>query len=314
MDIGQSSNKQLTRIGVFYDGGYFSYVSNYYRYDHERAQRISIHGLHEFIRDEVGRSEQTNPHLCHIVEAHYFRGRFSAEEANERDMLLGERQFEDALMKAGVTTHFLPVTARGDEEPREKGVDVWLALEAFELSINKGFDVVALITGDGDYVPLVRKLNALGIRVLVTAWDFDMPDGRPGTRTSQALIDEVTYPLMMDTIINDRGRRNAIEKLFVTPRSALTPPSRPQPQQQEAGPAAATTANGERLVGVIGSMPLHRDFGFVAPEQGEESLFFHQTWVENCSFHELRPGDRVEYTRDVNPNTGRPVAMRVVRL
>ena len=312
MDITPTSNKQLTRIGVFYDGGYFSHVSNHYRYDHERGQRISIHGLHEFIRDEVGRCEQTNPHYCHIVEAHYFRGRFSAEETNERDMLLGERQFEDALMKAGVTTHYLPISARGEEEPKEKGVDVWLALEAFELAIHKGFDVVALISGDGDYLPLVRKLNALGTRVMVTAWDFNMPDGRPGTRTSQALIDEVTYPVMMDAIINDRGRRNTIEKLFVTPRSALVPPAaRAQPQSP---PVGASEANGERLVGVIGSMPLHRDFGFVAPEQGDENLFFHQTWVENCSFHELRPGDRVEYTPDTNPNTGRPVAMRIVRL
>ena len=312
MDMGQTSHRQLTRIGVFYDGGYFSHVSNYYRYDHERGQRISIHGLHEFIREEVGHFEQTNPQHCHIVEAHYFRGRFSAEEAQERDMLLGERQFEDALMKAGVTTHFLPVSNRGADEPKEKGVDVWLALEAFELAMHKGFDVVTLISGDGDYVPLVRKLNALGIRVMVTAWDFDLPDGRSGTRTSQALIDQVTYPVMMDAIINDRGRRNTIEKLFVTPRSALVPPQ-PRPPAQSIS-AVAQTENGERLVGVIGSMPLHRDFGFVAPEQGEENLFFHQTWVENCSFHELRPGDRVEYTPDVNPNTGRPVAMRIVRL
>lgn len=315
MDVGQSPNKQLTRIGVFYDGGYFSHVSNYYRYDHERAARISIHGLHEFIRDEVSRQEQTNPRYCQIVEAHYFRGRFPAEESQERDMLFGERQFEDALMKAGVTTHFLPVSSRGAEEPREKGVDVWLALEAFELAIHKGFDVVTLVTGDGDYVPLVRKLNALGVRVMVTAWDFDLPDGRHGTRTAQALIEEVTYPIMMDAIINDRARRSdpVVEKLFLVPRAAIGQAAQTS-ARVTAPPVPPGAANGERLVGVVGSMPFGRDFGFVEPDGGGENLFFHQTWVENCAFHELRHGDRVEYTPDTNPNTGRPVAMRVMRL
>lgn len=313
MDIGQSPNNQLIRIGVFYDGGYFSHVSNYYRYDHERAARISIRGLHEFIRNEVSRRERTNPHYCQIIEAHYFRGRFSAEESQERGMLVGERQFEDALMKAGVTTHFLPVSSRGDEEPKEEGVDVWLALEAFELAIRKGFDIVALVSGDSDYVPLVRKLNALGVRVMVTAWDFDLSDGRPGTRTAQALIDEVTYPVMMDAIINDRARRSdpVIDKLFLAPRAeaaAAAPAPRAPPQARPDG------ADGKRLIGVIGSMPFGREFGFVEPDDGGENLFFHQTWVENCPFHELRPGDRVEYTPEANPNTGRPVAMRVVRL
>ena len=41
---------QLKRIGVFYDGNYFHHVSNFYAYYHPRQCRISISGLHEFIR------------------------------------------------------------------------------------------------------------------------------------------------------------------------------------------------------------------------------------------------------------------------
>ncbi len=40
-------------------------------------------------------------------------------------------------------------------------------VEAFELAIYKQFNVLALIACDGDYVPLVRKLNTLGTRVMV---------------------------------------------------------------------------------------------------------------------------------------------------
>lgn len=126
----QTFDTKLTRIGVFYDGNYFFHVSNYYRYHHAQHARISIKGLHDFIRHEVAEKEQTDVRYCQIVDAHYFRGRLSATDAQEKDKLYGERVFEDVLINEGVTTHFLPLSPQG-----EKGIDVWLALEAFELAI-----------------------------------------------------------------------------------------------------------------------------------------------------------------------------------
>ncbi len=40
------------------------------------------------------------------------------------------------LMSEGVTTHYLPLRNFGGRR-EEKGIDVWLALEAFELAIYK---------------------------------------------------------------------------------------------------------------------------------------------------------------------------------
>jgi len=65
---------RLTRIGVFYDGNFFFHVSNYYHYYHPRRARISIAGLHEFIRHHVAASEECDVKYCRIVDAHYFRG------------------------------------------------------------------------------------------------------------------------------------------------------------------------------------------------------------------------------------------------
>lgn len=352
------TDTKLTRIGIFYDGGYFAHVSDYYLYHHEKKARISIQGLHALIRDEVGKAEQSDPRYCQIVEAHYFRGRFSADDARRHDAqrvdgdstLYRERKFEDALIKAGVTPHFLPLFAHDDgRPPREKGVDVWLALEAFDLARGKGLNVVVLVTGDGDYVPLVRKLNGLGTRVLITAWDLRHEDDRFGsgsTRTAQALIDEVTYPVMMGSIIDDRSRRAdpLIRNLFVTrpPAPAYQPPQ-PQPPQpaQPASPTAPAEADGAaqpvaadgeqrpwrtgnrppgmeesepmREQGYIANLPFGREFGFIESDFGGERMFFHQSWVEGCSFNDLQPGDRVEFTPDTNPRDGRPVAIRVVR-
>ena len=351
------TDTKLTRIGIFYDGGYFAHVSDYYLYHHEKQARISIQGLHALIRDEVGKAEQSDPRYCQIVEAHYFRGRFSADDARRHDAqrvdgdstLYRERKFEDALIKAGVTPHFLPLFAHDDGRPREKGVDVWLALEAFDLARAKGLNVVVLVTGDGDYVPLVRKLNGLGTRVLITAWDLRHGDDRFGsgtTRTAQALIDEVTYPLMMGSIIDDRSRRAdpLIRNLFVSrPTPAYQPPSQPPPAQLPSQPVSqpaeadgtaqpGAVDGGEqrpwraaspppgmedsepmREQGYIANLPFGREFGFIESDFGGERMFFHQSWVEGCSFNDLQPGDRVEFTPDANPRDGRPVAIRVVR-
>jgi hypothetical protein len=58
----------------------------------------------------------------------------------------------------------------------------------------------------------VRKLNGLGIRVMVLGWDFSytLQDGKVvTTRTSQALLDESSYPVLMDDIINNPREQDA---------------------------------------------------------------------------------------------------------
>src|SRR5690606_35953806 len=161
---------QLRRIGIFYDGTYFARVSNYYMYQHERQARISIEGLHNFVRERVSEIESVDKRFCQVVDAHYFRGRLSAKQAQENDSLYRERQFDDVLIREGVTMHLLPLSMHAGDM-QEKGVDVWFALESYELATLKRFDISVLITGDGDFVPLVRKLNTLGTRVMLLAWD-----------------------------------------------------------------------------------------------------------------------------------------------
>jgi cold shock CspA family protein len=240
---------KLTRIGVFYDGNYFFHVSNYYQYQHARKARISIDGLHEFIRHQVAEVEGEDVKYCQIVDAHYFRGRPRAQEAEARGLLLRERQFDDILMREGVITHYLPLGPDG-----EKGIDVWLALETYELAIYKRFDVIVLIACDGDFLPLVRKLNALGARVMLLGWGFSYIDqsGKDReTRTAQVLLEEVTYPVLMHQIIDDRSRKGdpRIDQLFV-PHKEPGPYQKPMEMKKSQAmpvatlPVSAVSANG----------------------------------------------------------------------
>lgn len=308
----QPIESNLLRIGVFYDGNFFYHVSNYYSYAHPRRARISIDGLHRFIRQQVADSFNTDLRLSQIVDAHYFRGRLSAAEASSREKLIyHERVFDDILVASGVTTHYLPVRSYGGRF-QEKGIDVWLALEAYELSVYKHFNVVVLIAGDGDYVPLVRKLNTLGIRVMVLGWDFDTVNeyGKQfSTRTSHDLMDEATHPIEMHRIIDDPDYTDDpfIKGLFVFTRDHASAEGENETDLletdvaldgDEAYNAPQTFAtDGTREEGEI--FVLKEGYGFVGqPPQG---TFFHYSDLTNCDFNDLHRGDRLAYEIGIGP-------------
>jgi len=195
--------KKSIRIGIYYDGHYFYKVSNYYKFDHSRQARISIQGLHNFATREVAGRLDADIDDCKVVEAHYFRGR-SIKSGNEK-AIVGERFFEDALTKEGVNLHYLPLIRSANNELKEKGIDVSLALDAYKKASAKTFEILVLVAGDGDYLPLVRELQTLSapIDVMLLSWDFECANGDV-TMTSQDLLEEVKYPIQMANVIDDR--------------------------------------------------------------------------------------------------------------
>ncbi|MFT3738436.1 MAG: NYN domain-containing protein [Breznakibacter sp.] len=281
---------KMVRIGVFYDGNYFYHVSNFYNYEHWRKKRLSISGLHDFIRHQVGVEEGMDVRLCQIVDSHYFRGRLSAQEASQKgDTLYWDRAFEDILMSEGITTHYLPIKSYNGYK-QEKGIDVWLALEAFEQAFYKRFNVVVLIASDGDYAPLVRKLNTLGTRVMVLSWDFEYTTDNGQTfvtRTSQDLLEEVSYPLAMHEIIDNRLRKSEplVANLFVQTESKRS--WRAMSDETESGALKTSEI-----------LSIKNGFGFI--KYPPNNLFFHYTNVVDIDFNELKAGDQVEFTIEKN--------------
>ena len=296
-----SNSHELKRIGVFYDGNYFLHVSNYYNYFHSRRKRINIAGLHSFIRQLVAQEEEIAPQYCQVIEAHYFRGRISAQEASQRgNQLYNDRVFDDILMSEGVVTHYLPIRQRSGKK-EEKGIDVWLALEAFEQAFYKRFNVVVLITSDGDYVPLIRKLNSLGTKVMVLSWDFEYTDdmGREVvTRTSQDLIQEVTYPIAMHELINKglKSNNQLITNLFEF--SDYTQSKR----------VTAIETNDDVYEGK--AMNMNNGYGFI--QFPPNNVFFHYQDVVDGDFNDIHNGDLLEFT--ITENERGQVVAKNVRL
>jgi cold shock CspA family protein len=305
----------LTRIGVFYDGNYFLHVSNYYNYVHPRKRRLSIAGLHEFIRQQVASEDGGDYNLCHIVDAHYFRGRISAQEAAQRgNQLYYERVFDDILMSEGVVTHYFPLkTFYGKRE--EKSVDVYLALEAYERAISGKIDVLVLISSDGDFVPLIRKVNGLGIRVMVLCWDFEFTNDegqKMVTRTSQHLLEEVSYPVQMHELIDSRLKKNDplvnalfVQEEFTTPATATANATETDDEEDKFNRVDQDEAQISEVLSI------KNGYGFI--KFPNNNLFFHYTDVLNVDFNELVTGDEVEFTVERKYN-GQDVAKNVKKI
>ena len=292
----ETRERKLTRIGIFYDGNYFYHVSNYYCYGHPRKSRLSIPGIHEFIKRYVSLQENTSPAFCQIVDCHYFRGRLPALEANERQILLNERIFDDILMREGIVTHYLPITRNG-----EKGVDVSLALEALELTLFKKFNVVVLIASDGDYIPLVRKLNSLGTRVMVLGWDFEYTDDNGNIRntsTSNRLLNEAAYPLRMHDFINGAKRFPDISPDLLFVNNAHDNYQEPAEEYADDPAPAQPFSDPVRKRGRI--VQLKGGYGFISTEIPGKNLFFYTEELRNCQFNDLQIGDLMEYEPGTN--------------
>lgn len=160
---------EKVRIGVFYDGTWFAYLSDFYATAHSRAARISLDGLHDALRWYVHTETGRPLDECVIEQAHYARGRIATPAVS----------FDAALDVAGITRHDLPLHGG-----KEKGVDVHLALEAWDRATTVPLEWVVLLTGDADFAPLATRLAARGVHVIVPVVDVssaDLPAWTPRT-------------------------------------------------------------------------------------------------------------------------------------
>jgi uncharacterized LabA/DUF88 family protein/cold shock CspA family protein len=298
--VMNSTLTNLVRIGIFYDGYYFYKVSNYYKYEHPKKARISISGLHDFIRNEAALISGTDFKQCQIVDAHYFKGRSSAREMGEK--VQSERIFEDILMRENIITHYLPLRIGPNNTLQEKGIDVWLALEAFEMTMYKHFDIIVLVVCDGDYVPLVRKLNTLGTHVMLISWDFDYysENGRlESTRTSQQLLEEVYHPVYMTQVIENRSHDDFVKKLFVIDRDHSISINDIMGNKQLNDENSTARIVDEENVRYSTILNIKDGYGFIE-DRSCNNIFFHFSTVENADFNDLKPGMKVKYFQETD--------------
>jgi cold shock CspA family protein len=187
----------------------------------------------------------------------------------------------------------------------EKGANISLALEAYEQMVHIGFDVVVLVACDGDYVPLVRKLNSLGARVMVIGWEYSYEDDNGGhrqTMTSGRLMAEATYGIWMQDVINKQlYSQDKIDALFVSGGPGAGYSGSEGAQEEEEDYEDYEEGDGvtpERRLGTV--VQLKSGYGFITPEKGDHDFFFLWEDLDNCEFDDLRIGEKVEFEVGTN--------------
>ena len=189
-------------IGVFIDGGYYAKINEGFG----GVRKVNLKGLLDFITSKIAGDENIGKRHLYITECHYYRGRYRAEDARQRNLLLEERKFEDTLIENDVIFHYKHLRTAPGGGVIEKGVDTWFALDTYEMTLFREFDFVVLISGDADHEMLARKLKALKTHVILLTWD---PANTAST--SRFLKEEVCTHYDMNALIS--ADKNLLNKL-----------------------------------------------------------------------------------------------------
>jgi uncharacterized LabA/DUF88 family protein len=202
----QSEHGTICRIGVFYDGSFFAYAQRHYYHERELGW-LRFQPFHAFIESFVEQKEQGFASYK-VVYAAWHQGLFTSTRATP-DQLRADRNLYHDLMHAGVEPRYLPMS----DTAGEKGTDVALAVDALQIGLGGKIDLAVLVTGDGDFVPLVRALNKQGVRVLAAYFKFD---GRDGAKSfiNERLLAVVNYAVNISSLEGDKDFKEAFKSLF----------------------------------------------------------------------------------------------------
>jgi len=197
------TDSTIKSIGLFIDGNYFRLIDMGLKAE---GRRVNVKGLIKFIQKSIAEKYGLESSSCIVTETHFFRGRYKAYDAKKLNLLLEDRKFEDRLIENDVVLHYKHVYNLPDGTPHEKGIDVWFALETYEMAMYRDFDFVVMITGDADYEMLARKLKSLKIPAVLLSWHYDDQDS-----TARALKEEISFQMNINSLFQaDPSLKNQI--------------------------------------------------------------------------------------------------------
>ena len=94
----------------------------------------------------------------------------------------------------------------------EKGIDVAMAIDILQIGMEGIMDVAVLVTGDGDFVPLVRALMKKGVTVVVAYFGYE-ENGRKSF-ANERLKEASNYVLDINSLETDRDYKTQFKSLF----------------------------------------------------------------------------------------------------
>ena len=196
----------ICRIGVFYDGSFFAYAQRYLYRDRQLGW-LSFHPLHTFFEEYLSQKEQGFSSYK-VVYASWYQGLFTSKDATFEQLKFDRNLYHD-LLHAGIEPKYLPIS----QQRTEKGIDVAMAVDALQVGLDGKIDIAILVTGDGDFVPLVRALNKQGVRVLAAFFDFKDSQGKKSF-INERLLNSCNYAVDIMKLEDDKEFKDSFKRLF----------------------------------------------------------------------------------------------------
>jgi hypothetical protein len=202
--MSQKSRDQFSveplRVGVFYDGAFLSPLLHYYQHYYQMRRRIDLEEFHEDVRRYANTVCGRTIEEIEIAEAHHFQGLGQPVPA----------AFTSVLDRLKIQRHELPFN-HGKNGGGAEGLTVEFALTCYEAATEVPLDLVVLLTGDVDYVPLVDWLVEDQVRVVVPRVYLTFPSrsGHPQClATAPRLVGRATHaPAFHDLVSRMRDFR-----------------------------------------------------------------------------------------------------------
>ena len=198
------STNNFLRIGVFYDGTYFTKAQNYFW--GKQNGWLSFQEFHKLLENFIRTKEQGHSSYK-VVYSAWFQGVFKESAARENNLRLDRKRKLD-LLHAGIEPKNVPMS----ETQGEKGIDVYMAVETLQVGLDDKIDMAVLVTGDGDFVPLVRALMKNGVRVLVSYFEYEEQGHK--SFCNERLINAANHSLNINSLENDREFKADFKTIF----------------------------------------------------------------------------------------------------
>ncbi|MDW8016092.1 MAG: NYN domain-containing protein [Bacteroidia bacterium] len=156
------------RILVVYDGGFHNAANSCLG----KGRYVDFDKFHSFLIENISNkilgssASSISPFLNSpllLVDKIWFEGPLSSRGDSRES-------FYVALRLSGIREIYSPYFGQSERGVTEKAVDVWVALETYETALTTQAHIVVLVTGDADFIPLVRKLKARGVLTVGIKW------------------------------------------------------------------------------------------------------------------------------------------------
>ena len=199
-------DRSLCRIGVFYDGSYFTYARQHFYFDRKLGW-LDFKPFHGLLENYIRTKEQGYTHY-RVVYGAWFQGMFGVNQSDEKKLRTDRNLYHD-LMHAGIDPKFMPMPQSG---PNEKGADVALAIDAMQVGMEGKVDLAVLVTGDADFVPLARALMKQGIRVMAAYFEYERAEHK--SFINERLLNVCNYALNVNEMEKDKDFKAIFKGLF----------------------------------------------------------------------------------------------------